>query len=139
MPYGEVLKMELNVALNKVADSDFELGVKEVLMKPPNAKVKKNPGFKREVTPLEVDSYFQENKLASQIDLDVVENSLLPTRAFFKEFEDSVRLWVNETSTHQGDVRTAVPVEIQDALRTRGIDLRDKTITIPQVRELLQK
>jgi hypothetical protein len=25
--YGEILKMELNVALNKVGDSDFELGV----------------------------------------------------------------------------------------------------------------
>lgn len=37
MAYGEVLKMELNVALNKVADSDFETGVREVLMKPPNS------------------------------------------------------------------------------------------------------
>ena len=32
--YGEILKMELNVALNKVDDADFALGVKEVLMKP---------------------------------------------------------------------------------------------------------
>ena len=27
MAYGEVLKMEMNVALNKVGDSDFQLGV----------------------------------------------------------------------------------------------------------------
>ena len=31
--YGEIMKMELNVALNKANDPDFELGVKEVLMK----------------------------------------------------------------------------------------------------------
>lgn len=34
MAYGEILTMEMNVALNKVKDSDFELGVKEILMKP---------------------------------------------------------------------------------------------------------
>jgi hypothetical protein len=34
MPYGEVLKMELNAALNKAKDTDFEQGVKEVLLKP---------------------------------------------------------------------------------------------------------
>jgi len=34
MDYGQVLKMELNVAMNKIADPDFELGVKEVLLKP---------------------------------------------------------------------------------------------------------
>ena len=33
MGFGEIMKMELNVALNKTDDADFELGVKEVLMK----------------------------------------------------------------------------------------------------------
>ena len=34
MDYGQVLKMEMNVALNKTGDQDFELGVKEILLKP---------------------------------------------------------------------------------------------------------
>ena len=48
MAYGEILKMELNVALNKVGDPDFELGVKEILMKPMRTSrfnAIKNPGF----------------------------------------------------------------------------------------------
>jgi len=55
--YGEVLKMELNVALNKVEDSDFELGVREVLMKPTKISrlgMRPNPGFKTEVSDLEL-------------------------------------------------------------------------------------
>ena len=39
MCFGQVLKMELNVALNKVMDEDFELGVKQVLMKPKATKI----------------------------------------------------------------------------------------------------
>jgi hypothetical protein len=34
LAYGEALGMELNVALNKVNDTDFKLGVEEILMKP---------------------------------------------------------------------------------------------------------
>lgn len=34
MCFGEVLKMELNVALNRVKDQDFALGVEKVLMRP---------------------------------------------------------------------------------------------------------
>ena len=48
MAYGEILKMELNVALNKVGDADFELGVKEILLKPSRTSrlgVRENPGF----------------------------------------------------------------------------------------------
>jgi enoyl-CoA hydratase len=47
--YGDILKMEMNVALNKVNDSDFELGVKEILMKPSKTSrlgFRPNPGFK---------------------------------------------------------------------------------------------
>ena len=61
MCFGEVLKMELNVALNKVMDSDFELGVKQVLMKP-NAYAehhkRANPGFSTDVSDELVNSYF---------------------------------------------------------------------------------
>lgn len=103
MDYGQVMKMELNVALNKVKDADFDLGVKRVLMKPIKggrvAPRPKNPGFKMKVSDLEVDSYFQENAYASKIDLDIVENALLPTRHFYERFTDSVRIWINETST----------------------------------------
>lgn len=102
MCFGEVLKMELNVALNKVMDSDFEIGVKNVLMKPNaynNIDKRANPGFSMDVSDEKVDSYFQENELAGKIDLDIVEGSLLPTRHFFEKFADSVRIYINETST----------------------------------------
>jgi hypothetical protein len=102
MAYGEVLKMEMNVALNKVNDSDFELGVKQVLMKPSKTSrlgLRPNPGFKTGISPSEVESYFSENKHASKIDLDIVENSLLPNRHFFERFPDSFRVFINETSS----------------------------------------
>ena len=35
MAYGEILEMEINAALNKTDDKDFELGVTQILMKPP--------------------------------------------------------------------------------------------------------
>ena len=104
--YGEIMKMELNVALNKANDSDFELGVKEVLMKrwPKSSGrtrlgARLNPGFEKDVSDAQVESYFAENKYAKDIDLDIVENALLPTRHFFERFSDSVRVWINETST----------------------------------------
>lgn len=100
------MKMELNVALNKAGDSDFELGVKEVLMKPrarssggTRLGARPNPGFEKDVSDAQVESYFAENKYASGIDLGIVENSLLPTRHFFERFSDSVRVWINETNT----------------------------------------
>lgn len=48
MAYGEVLKMELNASLNKLNDSDFDIGVQKVLMKPNRPKA--NPGFQKEVS-----------------------------------------------------------------------------------------
>ena len=67
MAYGETLKMEMNVALNKVGDADFQLGVKEILMKPSKTSRlagRPNPGFNKEVSDTEVESYFAQNKLA---------------------------------------------------------------------------
>ena len=58
-----------------------------------------NPGFKKDISANEVESYFKENKYANQIDLDIVENSLLPTRHFFEKFSDSIRVYINESST----------------------------------------
>jgi hypothetical protein len=47
LDYEGCLKMELNVAFNKIQDADFDLGVAKVLMtpKPKGAKSHKNPGF----------------------------------------------------------------------------------------------
>ena len=58
-----------------------------------------NPGFEKDVSDGKVESYFAENKFAKDINLDIVENALLPTRHFFERFSDSVRVWINETST----------------------------------------
>lgn len=138
--FGEVLKMELNVALNKAHDSDFELGVHKVLMRPSmhgQHLVRPNPGFLQEVSDDLVRSYFAENEWARRIDLDVVENALLPTRHFFTKFADSVRIYINETSTPQQEVRDAVELEIQDALRAEGIDLRHKAVTVPLARKYI--
>lgn len=96
-----------------------------------------NPGFKSEVTDAEVESYFAQNKLASQIDLDVVDNSLLPTRHFHEKYPDSIRVWINESSTPQEEVRDAVETEVKDLLRAEGIDMRDKTVTVPMAREYI--
>ena len=52
MAYGEVLKMETNVSLNKINDSDFEMGVKNVLMTPKEQQ--SYPGFKRDFSDSEV-------------------------------------------------------------------------------------
>jgi small-conductance mechanosensitive channel len=58
----------------------------------------------------------------------------LPTRHFFEKFSDSLRVWVNETSTPQEDVRNGIDAEIKNALRSEGIDIRNKTMTVPMAR-----
>ena len=77
--------------------------------------------------------------MTDTIDLGIVENSLLPTRHFFDRFTDSLRVWINETSTPQEEVRQAVEYEIKDVLRSEGINILDKTLTIPVARQALQK
>jgi hypothetical protein len=98
-----------------------------------------NPGFKSIISDAEVDSYFAPNKFASGIDLDIVENSLLPTRHFFERFSDSVRVFINETSSPQEEIRDAVKLEVEECLRAEGIDIRDKTVTVPMAREYIDK
>jgi len=48
-------------------------------------------------------------------------------------------VWINETSTPQEAVRDAVELEIQEALRAEGIDLRNKTVTVPMAIDYLNR
>lgn len=137
MAYGEVLQMELNAGLNKIQDKDFDAGVSKVLLVPKGQR--SDPGFNKDNSEALIESYFQENPQTKQIDLDVVENSLLPTRQFFERFTDSIRVYINESSTPQESVRDAVELEINDLLRTEGINLLDKTVSIPLAREYIYK
>jgi len=73
--------------------------------------------------------YFEENKHASGVDLQVVENALLPTKDHYKRFSDQVRLWINESSTTQTIVREAFEFEAKEALKEQGIDIRDLALT----------
>ena len=50
-----------------------------------------------------------------------------------------MRVYINESSTPQERVRDAVEMEIQDNLRKEGINMLDKTMTIPLAREYMQK
>lgn len=117
--------MESNVAMNKMMDEDFRLGVQSVLLN--YTRDRANPGFKINVTERELDRYFEPTHT---FDIDVVENSLLPTRFFYKKFPDSVRVFVNETNTNQSEVRDAIELEIAEKLRNYGIDLKNKNVTI---------
>lgn len=137
MSYGEVLKMEQNVSLNKIKDAEFDSGVSEILMKPRNNKGK--PQFEKDVTDQKVESYFEENPHLHKIDLNIVENSLLPTRHFFEKYVDSMRVYLNETSTPQSNVRFTVEYEIPELLRKEGINMLDKTMTIPLARRIIYK
>jgi len=136
MDYGQVLKMELNVALNIINDKDFELGVKEVLMKPSVSFTSpKNPGFSKKVSNDYIETLFSENPLAKKIDLEIVENCLLPTRHFYKNFSDSLRVYLNELVSYQPKVRETIDYEILKLLREYGIDYRNKTLKIPEARK----
>jgi hypothetical protein len=123
--------------LNKIQDKEFDLGVSEVLMKPRTEAV--NPGFAKNVNAEVVESYFQPNKWAKEVQLDVVEKAMLPTRFYYEKFSDQVRLWVNEESTPQPEVREYFDIELKEALREHGIDIRDRALTIQSAREHLFK
>jgi hypothetical protein len=60
------LKNEINVALNKIQDSEFEQGVSEILLKPSPHPV--NPSlFSKTVSDDQVASYFQPNKWTEEV------------------------------------------------------------------------
>lgn len=79
------------------------------------------------------------NPKTDQIDLEIVENCLLPTKAFYEEYVDSIRVYLNETNTPQVKIREAVGLEVPDILRSYGINTNDKTFTIPQARNEVYK
>lgn len=137
MAYGEVLKMELNASLNKLNDPEFDLGVQKVLMQPTRPKA--NPGFQKKISDDHAESFLQENPLLNRIDLGIVENSLLPTRHFFEKYTDSLRIFINETSSPSQRVRDAVEIEIKDVLRSMGINMLDKTFNVPMARDYIYR
>ena len=63
--------------------------------------------------------------------------ALLPTRHFYERFTDQVRLWINEESTHQEEVREEFDHEAKEALQELGVDVRDKGLTMQSAREHL--
>lgn len=46
-----------------------------------------------------------------------------------------MRLWVNEESTPQPEVRDYFEQELKESLRGFGVDLRDRALTIESARE----
>ena len=64
-------------------------------------------------------------------------HALLPTRHYYERFSDTVRLWINEESTHQDDLRSQFDIEVKEALQEQGIDVRDKGLTMQSAREHL--
>ena len=57
-------------------------------------------------------------------------HALLPTRHYYDRFGDHVRLWINEQSTTQDDLRMYFDVEAKEALHEQGIDVRDRALTM---------
>lgn len=100
LDYKGCLQQEINVSLNKIAHKEFDTGVEEILLKPHKPEEDLSYVFQnRQVSADEVASLFAPNKFAEAVHLDVVEKALLPTRFYYKEFSDQIRLWVNESST----------------------------------------
>lgn len=130
------LQNEINVALNKIQDAEFDQGVAQVLLKPGNSGASPDM-FSKTVSEQQVDSYFQPNKWSKEVQLDVVEKAMLPTRFYYEKYSDQVRLWINEDSTPQPDVREHFDAELKEALREQGIDLRDRALTIESARAQL--
>jgi hypothetical protein len=62
---------------------------------------------------------------------------MLPTRFYYEKFSDQVRLWVNEDSTPQPEVREHFEFELKESLREAGIDIRDRAMTIESARAQL--
>jgi phage tail sheath gpL-like len=60
LDFKGALKNEINVSLNKIQDKEFDLGISEILMKPRSETA--NPGFAKNVSADQVNSYFSPNK-----------------------------------------------------------------------------
>jgi len=84
-----------------------------------------------------LDSYFEGAAWAKNISVGAMAHSLLPTRHYYERFGDQVRLWINEESTHQDELRACFDREVKEALQEQGIDVRDRGLTIKSAREHL--
>ena len=47
-----------------------------------------------------LDSFFEGANWAKNINVGAMAHALLPTRHHYERFNDQVRLWINEESTH---------------------------------------
>lgn len=65
LDYKGCLELEINVALNKIQDKEFDLGISEVAMKP--GKYGSSPEFRKNITNDEVLKFFAKNKHAEAV------------------------------------------------------------------------
>lgn len=64
----------------------------------------------------DLESYFEGAPWASNISVGAMRHALLPTRHYYERFSDQVRLWINEESTHQDELRAGFDIEAKEAL-----------------------
>lgn len=119
LDYKGCLEMELNVGFNRLQDTDFDLGIKEVLGAPrqQGAKFRNSPKWSAPLKESQIKRYFEENKYAKDIQLDVVENALLPTKDYYQKYTDQIRLYINQSSATQPIIREAFNEELKLAMR----------------------
>jgi hypothetical protein len=108
-------------------------------MTPKHTKGQKHPNAAKYPTdvPKNLDGFFEGASWAKDVNVGAMEHALLPTRHYFERFSDTVRLWINEESTTQDDLRTCFDYEVKEALQEQGIDVRDKGLTMQSAREHL--
>ena len=138
LDYVSCLKMEVNVASRMIDTKEFEVGVQEVLLKPKQAKGQKLPNAAkypaRKIKDSDLDAYFEGAPWAKGINVGAMEHALLPTRHYYERFGDQVRLWINEESTVQDNLREHFDYEAKEALQKVGIDVRDRGLTMESAR-----
>lgn len=64
---------------------------------------------------------------------------MLPVKHYYKEFPDTIRLYINEQSTNQREVRFGWDYDLKEQLRVLGVDIRDTTVEIAKVRDHLSR
>ena len=139
LDYTSALKMEIDVAMNMVKHNDFDLGISQVLMKPKprGESLRQNPGFEKDIQDSQIDRFFEPTPESKSVNVGTVQYGLLPTRHFYEEFSDHLRLWINEESTNQEEIRHEFDTQAKEALREIGIDARDKSLTMESARKHL--
>lgn len=110
--------------------------MKNVLLKSTGGPI---PEFTRDVSEAQVDSYFEPNPLGAHIDLEIVENCLLPTKHFYEKYVDSIRVFLNEHREPQSRVREAVELEVKEYFRSEGLNMNDKNFTVTQARDFVYR